>query len=185
MKIIPIIILLIVVVVLFYYLGLKKGRKESQTDNINESEKTLPSNLDSDYKMLEKVIELYLQEWKYRDSTYIKYMLTFLWASIVVSLFPYVNFISNSISDSLPRWFFPSCGGIMAIISLATLIRLSRGVLKVRNKYNDLLKAANELYEHEYVKWKDKEQQPMAYVLPVVLSAFVIIMDIVLLFLIK
>lgn len=133
---------------------------------------------DIDINLLEKVLELYLEEWKHRDTTYIKYMFTFFWASIIVSIFPYIDIINNSLSGSLPNWLFLLCGFGLALVSFFTMKRLGEGVIRVREKYNELLTIANPDYRHKPVK--DENETPMASKLPLLLLLVVGVMDAIL-----
>ena len=132
-------------------------------------------------EMHEKVLELYLQEWIHRDTTYIKHMYTFFWASIIVSLLPYVSFVSNSLADELPAWAFQVCGMILSVFSFAVSIRIGKGTITVRNKYDQLLTEASPAFRHTYMKRKSgKDYVPMTYVLPFLISITIIVIDAVL-----
>ena len=93
-----------------------------------------------------KVTELYLDEWKHRDGVYYKFATTFYFCAVVVSLFPYVEFVKSSIE--LNRGWFALAGSLIALLTSLTIFGMSLRNVKVYKKYNELLEHMDSRFKH-------------------------------------
>ena len=122
-----------------------------------------------------KATSLYLDEWKHRDGVYYKFATTFYFCAVVVSLFPYVKFVEGSIS--IKNGYFAASGMVIAFLTSVTIFLMALRNGNVYNRYNDLLGAINENFEHE----KSKIPVKIAQVIPWIIFVAIVVMNIILL----
>ena len=94
------------------------------------------------------IIGYYMDEWKHRDTMYVKHLFTYFWASIIVSLSPYIKFIKKGLTDIFPLWVFHALGIIIACFAMMVSFTMGRRLSVVFEKYNELLGNLRPDYRH-------------------------------------
>ena len=84
-----------------------------------------------------KVAELCLDEWKSRDANYIKYFTTFYSCSIIVSLFPYIEFIKGTLPFN--HITYSIVGSIIAVLTTYIVYIISKRQGMVYDRYLNIL----------------------------------------------
>ncbi len=93
-----------------------------------------------------ELMAIYLNEWTHRDEIFLKEILTYFFAIVVVMILPYIEIYKIEIGDYIPRWLFPLTGIFLSFLFLI----LGRGyafrLQAIGNTYNDLIKKLPEEY---------------------------------------
>lgn len=93
------------------------------------------SNISNELRL--QAAALYLDEWKHRDDVYNKYCTTFYFCSVVVSLFPYVEFKENNIQ--INEIVFALAGILIAFLTTMTISLMAKRNVIVSKKYRELV----------------------------------------------
>ena len=126
-----------------------------------------------------KVAELCLDEWKSRDANYIKYFTMFYSCSIIVSLFPYIEFIKGALPFKQPMYAI--VGSIMAVIVTNIVCIISKSQAMVYDRYFDILRSYKllkpESDKKEPLIVKDKNPVHLAKYMPYIVCFLILTMN--------
>ena len=124
-----------------------------------------------------KILELYLEEWKHRDSVYHKFATTFYFCAVVVSLFPYVKFVEDY-TLSINNIVFAIAGTLIALLTSLTIFGMSLRNTKVYDKYDSLLGQIN----INFKQFDSNRKLKISLVLPWIFFALILALNITLVF---
>lgn len=98
------------------------------------------------------LMDIYLCEWKHRDSMLWKQTFTFFVAALVVMILPFSSLWGIKISDSIPKWVFPTIGMFLSVVFFVIGKGYSLRLTAIGESYNNLLKKLPEDYQRISIK---------------------------------
>ncbi len=123
-----------------------------------------------------KAAEMFMEEWKHRDSGYYKYATILFSCSIVVSLFPYVEFTKGALPFKQP--VYAVVGSIVAIIATLLVVNIARRSGLAYSKYKEIVTSID---DGEYKHIEDSIKIKVALFIPIIVCIFILFMNLLLL----
>ena len=98
------------------------------------------------------VLEIYLSDWQHRNQMFWQQNYRFFFAGLVVSLFPYVKFVSNTLIDVMDRHIFHIVGIAIAIIYFIIVNAEAARLHALSDKYIEIIKLLPDTYQRKEIK---------------------------------
>lgn len=106
------------------------------------------------------LMEIYREEWKYRDQTFESYFWRFVYLSLIITFLPdFLKAVGSTpeIMQSFPSWVFPAAGIVCSLLGIYLGFAENRRIRSIDTAYKKLLKSLTkrylvEEYEKSYLK---------------------------------
>ena len=98
------------------------------------------------------LMDIYLCEWQHRDSMLWKQTFTFFVAALVVMILPFSSLWGIKISDSIPKWVFPTIGMALSVVFYIISMGYSLRLTAIGKSYNNLLNMLPKNYQRISIK---------------------------------
>ena len=133
------------------------------------------------------LMDIYLTEWRHRDSWLWKQMYTFFFAGVVVNILPFTSIWNIDFTGIIPKWIFPSVGILISIFFIIISGAYTIRVTTVGKTYKNLIKMLpHDLQRIDITDLGDKRiykilNYPMAKILPEVMMVTLMALSVIML----
>lgn len=86
------------------------------------------------------LMDIYLTEWRHRDSLLWKQVFVYFYAIVIIIILPFVDVLGVGFEDILPRWIFSATGIILSFIFLIVSKGYADRLKSIGDTYNRLIK---------------------------------------------
>lgn len=100
------------------------------------------------------LMNIYLEEWKHRDSMLWKQVFTYFFAILIVMIIPFANINGFSLGDKLPQCAFPIVGLVLDLIYAIICYNYAARLSSVGKAYTNIIDMLPRKYQRTKIKDK-------------------------------
>ena len=124
------------------------------------------------------LMDIYLTEWRHRDSLLWKQVFVYFYAILIVVMFPFVDILGVSFEEILPRWIFSAIGIVLSVMFLIVSKGYADRLKSIGDTYNRLIKMLPVQYRRNVIK----SSMRLSYFITYIMFGLLIIISVITLY---